>query len=409
MAALFRIITDGKLREGVDAEQFVSRFVSTFKVSEDQARKLLSTQRAVTLKDKLGKDTADKYQRVLQEQTGLIVRVEEIPEQSSLAQASLSYEGQETGESTDEPPPASEGRDRVRCPKCGSDRVSGDDCLACGIIISRYRARQAESDQAQQTESRWNPYQTTHTEDVEDEVDFVIRRVDAGDGWQWVVGGWSHFKANPFAWIGTLIIWYVLMIVASLVPFIGSVAINILSPVFIAGIMLGAREQASGGNFTVGYLFQGFSTEFAKLAQAGLLYMVGTVLIVFVGGIIFAVAGFGLFSQHAGAAAINPTASIIGIFFLILVVLVAMALLAMAFYYVPLLIVFDGLGPVEAINKSFSACWKNAIPFLVYGLIILGLGIVATIPFGLGLFVFAPVVIASVYVSYRSIFYGEAY
>jgi len=47
------------------------------------------------------------------------------------------------------------------------------------------------------------------------------------------------------------------------------------------------------------------------------------------------------------------------------------------------------------------------VPFVLYGLVGLVLGIVASIPFGLGWLVLGPVAIASVYVGYRDIFLGS--
>jgi uncharacterized membrane protein len=57
---------------------------------------------------------------------------------------------------------------------------------------------------------------------------------------------------------------------------------------------------------------------------------------------------------------------------------------------------------------SFAACWKNALAFLVYGLVAFGLALLAMLTLGLGFIVFAPVMMASIYVSYRDIFHGVA-
>jgi uncharacterized membrane protein len=47
------------------------------------------------------------------------------------------------------------------------------------------------------------------------------------------------------------------------------------------------------------------------------------------------------------------------------------------------------------------------VPFLIYGIIMLVLSILATIPLGLGWLVLGPVAVASVYVAYRDI-YGDS-
>jgi uncharacterized membrane protein len=62
---------------------------------------------------------------------------------------------------------------------------------------------------------------------------------------------------------------------------------------------------------------------------------------------------------------------------------------------------------VAALKESFVGCLRNILPFLVYSIVVLVLGIVASIPLGLGWLVLGPVLIASVYTAYRDIF-GDA-
>jgi len=416
METRYKVITEGKLRDGVDPEQFVKAFAQAFKVTEEQARKLLTAGEPVTLKQDVDRNTAEKFRQVLTQQMGLEVRIEakELTPGSGLslesasepkpaAASGLSLEGE--SESPAEPAtsaaaatPAAAGSSG-RCPKCGSDQISGDDCLACGVIISRYLARKAQM--GEEAPSIYAAPASNVLPDQDDDLneEFALRSVDAAAGWRWIVGGWKLFTLNPGIWIGMLFIWIGIFLVASIIPLIGPIASNILAPVFTAGFMLGAHEQRSGGSLTIGHLFAGFSMEFGKLVQVGLLslaagFVIGLVLIMF---------GFGTIMMHANGS--EP--SVGSAFLLILLVTVLLALMAMAFLFAPQLVVFERLGPIEAIKMSFAACWKNAIPFLVYGLIVFGLALIAMIPLFLGFIVLSPVLFASMYVAYRSIFYGE--
>lgn len=396
----YKIVTDGKLREGVEPEQFVSAFVQTFKIPEAQARKLLTAERPVVLKDNLDRETAEKFQRVLMEQTGLEVRLE--AKDSGLSLVSGNAAPAET-----QPQVSATQNTAGRCPKCGSDRVQGDDCLACGVIISRYRARQAQM--AEETSSSYYAPPSSKVLPEREEPDDGepdLHKVEIGSGWRWVVGGWQLFVRNPVAWIVAIIIWYVILIAASLIPIIGPLGLNVLSPVFVAGLMLGAREQSYDGDFTIGHLFAGFSTEFSKLLQAGLLYLAAGMVVGIIAAIFIMAIGFSAMSQHAPPASFDTGISMVLILILVLVLAIVMAIISMAFWYLPLLVVFDGKGPIEALTLSFSACWKNAIPLLIYGIMAFGLALVAMIPLGLGLLVLAPVLVASMYVSYRAIFHG---
>lgn len=398
MKTRYKIVTEGKLRDGIDPEQFISAFVQTFKISEEQARKLLAAKQTVTLKDNLDRDSAEKFRRVLSEQIGLEVRVEAKAEQGR-----ASFESMTVEEQTEKPATSDSGR---RCPKCGSDRVAGDDCLACGIIISKYLARQAQTDQ--EAPSIYAPPVSKVLPDKQelDDGEFNLRKVEAGQGWQWIVGGWELFVRNPMAWIAALILLYLMGVVASLIPIIGSYGVNLFSLVFIAGLMLGSREQQSGGDFRVGHIFEGFSVEFGKLLQAGLLYLLGSVLMGLITFGFIAASGLSAFAHHTPGASFDAGSAIGIILIMVLVLLVLAALMGMAFYFVPMLIVFDKRGILESVKLSFTAISKNAIPFLIYGLAALGLGLMAMIPVGLGLIVLAPVMTASMYVAYRDIFHG---
>jgi uncharacterized membrane protein len=76
----------------------------------------------------------------------------------------------------------------------------------------------------------------------------------------------------------------------------------------------------------------------------------------------------------------------------------------MAFWFAPALVVFDGAAPVDAIKASFAACLRNIMPFLIYGVLGLVAGIVASIPFGLGWIALLPIMLLTIHASYRDIF-----
>lgn len=78
--------------------------------------------------------------------------------------------------------------------------------------------------------------------------------------------------------------------------------------------------------------------------------------------------------------------------------------LLMLIWFAPLLVVFHDLNPLEAMKQSFFACVSNWLPFLVYGVIVLVFWFIASIPLFLGLVVLLPVLICSLYASYKDIF-----
>jgi uncharacterized membrane protein len=78
----------------------------------------------------------------------------------------------------------------------------------------------------------------------------------------------------------------------------------------------------------------------------------------------------------------------------------------MTVWFAPPLVVFNELGAFDALQSSFLGCLKNIVPFLLYGLILLGFAILASIPLCLGWLVLGPVIAASIYTSYRDIYFG---
>lgn len=399
----YKVVYSGSLKGGTDVEQFIQDFMQLSKTSEEQARRLVSVGRTVTLKDNLDQATAEKYRQTL-DRLGMQVHVE------SVAVMEPTDNLTSTGETPHEQaaPHADAANNTVRCPKCGSDRVKDDDCPACGIIISRYRERQARI-ATETTPTIDNPYAAPQSDVTVRSDDPSVMKgphsVPAGNGWQWIAGGWGHFSRNPFAWIGAIVVWVILLIVCSLIPFLGSLVLYLLMPVFAAGFLLGADEQRKGGNFEVGHLFAGFSNNTGGLVVVGLLYMLGIIAILFISMLILGGALLA-WKESLQSAAINPLATVATFGMPLMVMLALYMLLAMAYWFAPALVALEGVSPFTAMKMSFTASLKNVLPFLVYGLCALVLLIVAIIPVGLGLFIMVPVMTAALYVSYRDIFYA---
>lgn len=230
------------------------------------------------------------------------------------------------------------------------------------------------------------------------------RAVSAGQGWTWIAEGFGLFKKAPGMWIALVIILFVILIVLAFIPLLGAVATFLLMPLFLAGLMLGCQALQDGGGLEVGHLFAGFKEHTGNLIVLGALAIGGWIIVMLpVIAIVGAGTIFGMLrGDAAGAAAMGGS--------FVLAWLVAMALsipIYMALWFAPALVVLRGLAPVAAVKESFVGCLKNIVPFLIYSIVLLVLGIVAAIPLGLGWLVLGPVVIASIYVSYRDI-YGDA-
>ena len=230
-----------------------------------------------------------------------------------------------------------------------------------------------------------------------------------GDGWTWVAEGWKLFARTPLMWIVAMVIVFVLAIIVGIIPFVGSLAYQVLQPVLAGGFIVACRSIETGGEFELEHLFAGFKMRFAPLAIVGVIFLAGWLLIMLA---VAAVVGFSMMGAFMSGDPEAVMASLAESWLVILLgVLVAMALmvpLLAAYWFAPALVMIHDMKPIDAMKASFAACMRNFVPFLVYGLVMGVALVIAVIPFGLGLLAWMPVAIASTYVAYRRIFTEDA-
>lgn len=231
-----------------------------------------------------------------------------------------------------------------------------------------------------------------------------IRTAAAGRGWEWIVEGFRIFRKQPLTWITLVMVMVVIWFASLLIPVIGPLAINLVSPVFFAGLMLACKTTDEDGEPEFSQLFAAFKTHASPLITVGGVYLVGNIVAV---AVVFAVAGGTALPTLMGKAAIDPEAVLAAARGLMLGMVVGMAVfipVLMAVWFAPLLIVFHDRPPVEAMKMSYTASLRNTMPLLIYGVAVLVLGLIASIPLMLGLIVLLPVLACSIYASYKDIF-----
>jgi uncharacterized membrane protein len=224
----------------------------------------------------------------------------------------------------------------------------------------------------------------------------------AGNGWIWITEAWALFLRAPLAWVLITIV-FVLINLALALSVVGSIASAVLGPVFGGGIMLGCQRLHEGGTLRVADLFAGFRTRFGALAAIGAFSLVVTLAVVFVAGVI---TGVNLFAIMANPDPDVIAAAMLGILLTFLIVTALTLPLAMALWFAVPLVVLRGRGAFASMGQSFVACLVNMLPFLIYGLVLMVLAFLASIPAFLGWLVLGPVLAASVYTGYRDIFSG---
>lgn len=231
------------------------------------------------------------------------------------------------------------------------------------------------------------------------------RVVRAGAGVDWIADGWALFRKAPLMWIIFLVLFFLVHVGLGMVPWIGTLIGTIISPILMGGMALGCRSLETGGDLELEHLLAGFRRNTGPLVAVGLMYLVGELVLLSV----FAMfAGMGLLTAVLSgdeAAILSSLSS--GLLFLALGGLVTLALaipLVAAYWFAPVLAMLHDMPAIPAMKESLFACLRNWLPMLVYGLVMLLLLVVAVIPLGLGLLVWAPLMFATIYTSYRSVF-----
>lgn len=232
--------------------------------------------------------------------------------------------------------------------------------------------------------------------------------LSAGRAISWIAEGWQLFAAAPAMWVVALLITIGVQILLGFIPVLGSLASLLLGPAFAVGVMAFAHGISFGGKADLGLLFAGFKDRLSALVVLALLYFVAMLAIMAIGGVLFFVLIGSAAFAHTGTPDQMMSAILaVGFFKFLLFVILVLALFALllsAYLYAPALVFFANQSAKEAMSESFMACWRNWLPLLVMGLIAIAMVIVGALPFGLGLLLVLPVLMAANYASFKDMF-----
>ena len=230
------------------------------------------------------------------------------------------------------------------------------------------------------------------------------REVDPGACFDWLRQGWAMFLVNPGIWIGTTVLLLVMLMAISIVPLFGQIAAHLLVPLFGAGMFRICRRIADSEEPEIADLFAGFRRGAGDLVMVGVFFAAGIFGIAFIafllvsggvlGGVVTGkVAGFGI--------------ALGGVMLAGLLVLVLSIPVIMATWYAPVLVLFHGMKPIDAMKASFTGGARNWLPMCIFGVFLVVALFFAMLPVGMGLLLLLPVFSGAVYASYRDIFMGS--
>lgn len=234
-----------------------------------------------------------------------------------------------------------------------------------------------------------------------------FHQVNAKQGLQWILSGFYLFRKAPLAWVFVCFSLMLIAITMSLVPLLGKFIFTLISPVFLAGIMLGCKDMEQGRPLDISHLFMAFKTNPVPLITIGGIYLIGQILII---GLVIMIGGSQMTDMLLYGKRVDES-ELMGVMSNLLTAsLITLALsipLMMASWFSPLLVIFHNIPPIVAMQKSFFACLRNFIPFQLYGITLILLTILSIMPYGVGLVILIPTIFTSIYVSYKDIFLNE--
>jgi len=231
-------------------------------------------------------------------------------------------------------------------------------------------------------------------------------------GLQWVAKSFSLFGKSPSIWIVMLMIYFGISILLTTIPVLVLIP-TLLAPVFNAGFVYAAKAVDNGQMLEIDHLFAGFKLQLRGLFRLGMLYFLANLIIIVVVSVVLE----SIANESAIIAMSEATTTIeleqilmrypdllVAILKAIMVGFVLTIPLIMASWFSPALVIFHNMPPLKAMFLSIKACNRNMLSFLIYGILMVPILLLAILPLGLGLLIVLPVIFISQYCSYKAVF-----
>ncbi len=332
MEKTYKVVFRGVLQKGFEPPEVVQNLQKALGWPEEKAVTFVNSTKEIAVKQGVDRETAEAIGRKMA-QLGLRLSLVEMGSQLQSA-------------------------------------VSPASSLSLDTIRNKMRERTSASAHA-------NPYAAPEADldpdDFGEPDDFGDpAKRPAGHGWRWIMEAFHIFKSRPFAYLGAMLVMGLVYGIFSIIPFVNFFTMLLL-PVLMGGFMLGLHEHEEGGQFRVKHVFAGFSHNRNQLLLLGFLITLA-MLAAFIP--FFLVFGVSAFIGMGGAEPEAITGA--GIMMTLLASLIGLALMIpvyMGMWFSPALVAINDYTAWEAVKTSFIACKRNILPFLVYGLVFMGVGL----------------------------------
>ena len=241
------------------------------------------------------------------------------------------------------------------------------------------------------------------------------RRLSANRGALWLLGGFALFRRNPPLLTLLTFTYLVLVVLINLIPAVGPFLLPLVLPLMTIILANGCRSIERKASYNAKDLLSNVPERQQAIAHLGGLHLLASGLIVLVSTSL----GLDLtLNENLNNEQLKDLAADLGMFLFLSIPLL------MAFWFAPLLTLWNQMPATKAVFFSFIASWRNWRAFAMYAFAI---GIVGVLVPGIILvlaslvsaplvtvasvvlrmmmmFVLAPSLVASMYLSYRDVF-----
>jgi hypothetical protein len=245
------------------------------------------------------------------------------------------------------------------------------------------------------------------------------RRLPARHGFLWLIASLRLFRANPPLMTALTMAYLFIVVAVNLLPFVGPFLLPLALPTLIVVLANGCRAIERGGGIGMVVLAHGLQKRRVELVRLGGLHLLGSMMILAASMIMEG----GHISLLAPGKPVDEDEMLASMARLLVVALPVLT----AFWFAPLLTAWDEIAPLKSVFFSFIASWRNWRAFAVYGLTVgaiaiavpglllitasaisvAAVNVVAIALKMLLFFVMAPILMASVYISYQDVFHGS--
>ena len=202
--------------------------------------------------------------------------------------------------------------------------------------------------------------------------------VPARTGVTWVKQGFATFWQQPLAMSGLFFMFMALLSVASMLPFIGAAVALALLPAATLGLMAATQEAAKGKFPMPTILISAFRAGRQRLNAMmvlGVLYAAGFLAIM---ALVSLIDGGQFAKLYLVGGKITEELVMQPEFQIAMWVTMALYLpLSLTFWHAPALVHWYGMPPVKSLFFSFMACYKNFAALSVFGLVWVGVFMLA--------------------------------